>query len=49
VLLAALGFKAFLDRILPVAREATAAQTRREIPFMAEAAIREPSGTHRSL
>jgi UDP-GlcNAc:undecaprenyl-phosphate GlcNAc-1-phosphate transferase len=49
VLLAALAFKAFLDRILPAAKVAPAAQARREIPYMAEAAVREPSGTHRSL
>ena len=45
-----LGLKAFLDRILPEAKEAPAAQVRREIPFMtAAAATRETSGTHRSL
>ena len=47
--LLALALKAFLDRILPVAQAAPAAQTRREIPLMAEAAVREPSGSHRSI
>jgi hypothetical protein len=49
VLLAALAFKAFLDRVLPAVKEIPAAQARREVPFMAEAAVREPSGAHRSL
>ncbi|HEX9010473.1 MAG TPA: hypothetical protein VF804_08905, partial [Holophagaceae bacterium] len=45
-----LALKAFLDRILPGAEAAPAAQVRREIPFMAgTASTREPSGTHRTL
>lgn len=42
-----LGFKAFLDRVLPAVKEAPAAQVRREVPLMSGVATREPSGTHR--
>ena len=48
--LLALGFKAFLDRILPASEaEVPATQVRREIPFMTSVPTREPSGTHRSI
>ncbi|GLH70653.1 hypothetical protein GETHPA_21860 [Geothrix rubra] len=46
-MLGLLALKAFIDRILPEAQAVPAAQVRREIPFMASAASREPSGTHR--
>ena len=47
LLLAALAFKAFLDRILPAPEAQTAARVAREVPRMEPS--RERSGAHRTL